>query len=94
MDFEGQKKAERTFKVIIVLFAAVGFIWGYLCQQFSQTMYILGAGFLLSCILTLPPWPIYRLKPMQWQKARNFEEVEESEAKTTPSKSKDKKKKK
>jgi len=68
MDFEGQKKAERTFQVIIILFAAVGFVWGYICQQFSQTVYILGAGFVLSCLLTLPPWPMYRLKPLNWQK--------------------------
>jgi len=68
MDFEGQKKAERTFQIIIVLFAAVGFSWGYICQQFSQTMYILCAGFALSCVLTLPPWPMYRLKPLNWLK--------------------------
>ncbi|ELU05542.1 hypothetical protein CAPTEDRAFT_182747 [Capitella teleta] len=92
MDFEGQKRAERTFQVIIVLFAAVGFVWGYICQQFSQTIYILAAGFLLSCLLTLPPWPMYRLKPLQWQKAR----VEPTEAEVTapPSGSKSNKKKK
>ncbi|CAH1773286.1 unnamed protein product [Owenia fusiformis] len=70
MDYEGQKKAERTFQVIIVLFAIVGFLWGYACQQFSQTVYILGAGFALSCIITLPPWPMYRSNPIQWQKPR------------------------
>ncbi|XP_061162689.1 signal peptidase complex subunit 1-like [Saccostrea cucullata] len=70
MDYEGQKRAEQLFQVIIVLFGVVGFIWGYICQQFSQTMYILLAGFALSCILTLPPWPMFRRKPLQWQKAR------------------------
>ncbi|KAL5016407.1 hypothetical protein ScPMuIL_005996 [Solemya velum] len=44
MDFEGQKKAEKTFQIIILLFGIVGFVWGYICQQFSQTMYILLAG--------------------------------------------------
>lgn len=33
----------------------VGFIWGYICQQFSQTMYILLAGFALSCIVSKTP---------------------------------------
>ncbi|KAK7093652.1 signal peptidase complex subunit 1-like [Littorina saxatilis] len=70
MDFAGQKKAEKTFQLIILLFGAVGFVWGYVCQQFSQTMYILLAGVLLSCILTLPPWPMYRKNPLPWQKAR------------------------
>ncbi|XP_013402880.2 signal peptidase complex subunit 1 [Lingula anatina] len=81
MDFDGQRRAERIFQIIIVLFAAVGFVWGYICQQFSQTMYILGAGFVLSCLLTLPPWPIYRRKPLPWQKARPS--VDEKEGSTS-----------
>ncbi|KAL8571174.1 hypothetical protein ACOMHN_010635 [Nucella lapillus] len=70
MDFAGQKRAERTFQFIILLFGVVGFVWGYICQQFSQTMYILLAGVALSCILTLPPLNMYRKNPLQWQKAR------------------------
>ncbi|ESN90621.1 hypothetical protein HELRODRAFT_127888, partial [Helobdella robusta] len=66
-DFEGQKKAEWFFQIIIVLFSIVGFIWGYICQQFSQTFYIVMAGFVLSCLLTLPPWPMYRRNPLKWQ---------------------------
>ena len=34
------------------LLQAVGFVWGYVCQQFSQTMYILLAGVVLSCIVS------------------------------------------
>jgi len=72
MDFDGQKRAERYFQIIIALFAVVGFAWGYICQQFSQTVYILFAGFILSCLLTLPPWPMYRRKPLKWQPAQHF----------------------
>ncbi|KFM74171.1 Signal peptidase complex subunit 1, partial [Stegodyphus mimosarum] len=54
MDFDGQRKAERIFQTIILVFAAVGLVIGYIFQQFSYTVYILGAGFILSCILTLP----------------------------------------
>lgn len=32
---------------------AVGLIWGYIIQQFSQTVYILGAGFVLACIVSI-----------------------------------------
>ena len=38
--------------VIFTLFQVVGFIWGYICQQFSQTMYILCAGFVLSGLVS------------------------------------------
>ena len=44
--------------------------------------------------LSLPPWPMYRLAPLQWQKARNFDENEDGDSKSIPSKSAPKEKKK
>lgn len=35
-----------------VLVQVVGFMWGYLCQQFAQTIYILGAGCLLAALVS------------------------------------------
>ena len=32
-------------------FQVVGFFWGYYCEQFVQTIYILGAGVLLACLV-------------------------------------------
>ncbi|KAL2740606.1 signal peptidase complex subunit 1 [Vespula squamosa] len=68
MDYDGQARAERLSRVIITLFGVVGLIWGYLIQQFSQTIYILGAGFVMATLITVPPWPMYRRKPLDWQK--------------------------
>ncbi|KAH3818017.1 hypothetical protein DPMN_119604 [Dreissena polymorpha] len=92
MDFVGQKKAEKMFQMIIISFAVVGFIWGYICQQFSQTMYILITGFVISCLLTLPPWSMFRKNPLSWQKARP--EAEEIGSTTTSASAQKSKKKK
>ncbi|XP_022226225.1 signal peptidase complex subunit 1 [Drosophila obscura] len=68
MDFVGQGKAERWSRLIITFFGVVGLIYGAIVQQFSQTVYILGVGFLLSSLITIPPWPFYRNNPLKWQK--------------------------
>lgn len=55
-------------------FQVVGFVWGYICQQFAQTIYILGAGVCLACVvskgvifgiirLSLEPVSIQLVKP-------------------------------
>merc|ERR1712098_555889 len=79
MDFVGQGRAEKLYQIIIVLFGVVGLVWGYTIEQFSQTVYILGAGLLLASLLTIPPWGIYRSKPVKWQEARP--EVSETKSK-------------
>merc|ERR1712119_182801 len=66
MDFEGQKLAERLFQIIVVTFGAVGWLYGYYVQDFFMTVLTLGAGFVLGCLVTLPPWPIYRRYPLKW----------------------------
>ena len=37
--------------VLFCMFQTVGFVWGYICQQFSQTILILFAGFVLACLV-------------------------------------------
>jgi len=81
MDFDGQARAEQLSRIIVVLFGAVGLIWGYIIQQFSQTVYILGAGLALATLLTVPPWWFYRLKPLKWQKARPDPDASDSKSK-------------
>ncbi|KAI5607047.1 signal peptidase complex subunit 1 [Silurus asotus] len=67
MDYKGQKLAEQIFQGVILFSAVVGFIYGLIIEQFGWTVYIMLAGFAVSCLLTLPPWPMYRRNPLSWQ---------------------------
>ncbi|KAG5838309.1 signal peptidase complex subunit 1-like [Anguilla anguilla] len=66
MDYKGQKLAEQIFQGIMLVSAVIGFIYGMIIQQFGWTVYIVLAGFIGSCLLTLPPWPMYRKNPLTW----------------------------
>merc|ERR1712141_114036 len=52
MDYDGQQKAETWSRRIVVLFGLVGLAWGYWIQQFSQTVYILGAGLAFAAMVS------------------------------------------
>ncbi|KAF4093608.1 hypothetical protein AMELA_G00004070 [Ameiurus melas] len=67
MDYKGQKLAEQIFQGVILVSAVIGFIYGLIIEQFGWTVYIMLAGFAVSCLLTLPPWPMYRRNPLTWQ---------------------------
>eukprot|EP00035_Acanthoeca_spectabilis_P022556 m.444424 g.444424 ORF g.444424 m.444424 type:complete len:98 (-) comp19097_c0_seq1:205-498(-) len=66
MDFKGQQKSELLFQYIIVAFSVVGFLWGFVCQQFYQTVCVLGAGVITASLLCLPSWPFYQMHPVAW----------------------------
>ena len=52
-----------------------------LIQEFSQTVFIFGGCLLLSSLLTIPPWGIYRSNPVMWQEARPDVEVSDGKSK-------------
>jgi signal peptidase complex subunit 1 len=55
MDFEGQKLAEIIFHILIISFGAIGWVIGYLRQDFTVVFYwwLVGLGLsVLVCIAT------------------------------------------
>ncbi|KAJ1111597.1 hypothetical protein NDU88_008914 [Pleurodeles waltl] len=86
MDYKGQKLAEQIFQGIIIVSAVIGFVYGYMIEQFGWTVYIVMAGFALSCLLTLPPWPMYRRHPLKWLPAQDSGAEERKSVDKKPSK--------
>ena len=75
MDYQGQGRAEFLYEIIMLLFTFGGAIVAYFSQQFSIALYSHFVGFIISCILCLPPWPIFRRKPIKWQPAIDVDAI-------------------
>ncbi|KAI2801576.1 hypothetical protein RDWZM_006944 [Blomia tropicalis] len=75
MDFDGQKRAETLFELTITTSSVLGFIIGFYFQMFSITVAALGVGFIIASLISIPPWPMFRRKPLPWQKHIPFGDV-------------------
>jgi hypothetical protein len=62
-DYDGQARAENLSRIIVVLFGVVGIGFGWVIQQFSQTVYILGAGLVFAAIVSTRQIEPASLKP-------------------------------
>ena len=79
MDFVGQMHNERTFQIMVVVFGLVGFVVGWLEQNFRWTFLFLAAGGGISAVICLPDWPWWNLHPVEWLPEEEEEEEEEDD---------------
>lgn len=68
MDFDGQKRAEKHFKVIIVIFTIIGTIIALTTQQMRHGVWAILAGMVVSSLITIPSWPCYNKMGLKWHK--------------------------
>eukprot|EP00545_Synedropsis_sp_CCMP1620_P006234 CAMPEP_0119018340 /NCGR_PEP_ID=MMETSP1176-20130426/19121_1 /TAXON_ID=265551 /ORGANISM="Synedropsis recta cf, Strain CCMP1620" /LENGTH=77 /DNA_ID=CAMNT_0006972313 /DNA_START=75 /DNA_END=308 /DNA_ORIENTATION=+ len=66
MDYEGQRLAEILFQWIICSFGAVGWVIGYINQDFYQTFYVWLVAVVISVIICVPDWPFFNRHPVKW----------------------------
>lgn len=66
MDYKGQQLSELIFQIIIVLFGSVGWIYGYMEQDFMIVFQCWVVGVLISVLLCVPDWPFYNRHPVKW----------------------------
>lgn len=71
VDYVGQKYAELCMNITLVLFAVLGWVAGFILQDFLVTLGILGLGVLLSTLLYVPDWPFWNTNPVRWRKSKS-----------------------
>ncbi len=66
IDFKGQKLAESYYTLILSVGAILSFIIGFIKQDLKITFYSFGFFILLTLIVVLPPYKIYKKNPITW----------------------------
>ncbi|KAG8365910.1 hypothetical protein BUALT_Bualt17G0021100 [Buddleja alternifolia] len=66
MDWQGQKLAEHLMQLMLVCFAVVAFIAGYVLGSFQTMFLIYTAGVVLTSLVTVPNWPFFNRHPLKW----------------------------
>lgn len=86
VDFEGQKFVETFTVSVVSSTASVGFVLGYLLQDYDLMRNLIFAGIVASVVVTLPSWPFLKRNPIEWREiddehpsAKEEEEEEEDE---------------
>jgi signal peptidase complex subunit 1 len=67
-DFEGQRKAERIYQVLITFACFLGFLVSIWTRQFMYTGYAALYSTCFAIVLVLFPWPFYKKSPLKWAK--------------------------
>ena len=67
-DFEGQKLAEKLYKIILILSLIIAMGVSYSTQHLCHGVYIMIGGLVSSIILCIPSWPMYNRNHLNWLK--------------------------
>ena len=85
VDYHGQKNIEKIMRLMLSQYGLLAIMWGYASQQYSQAVYFLAFWVVITAIMTLPPWPMYRSAndagEYKWQKPRTLIKMKEFKSK-------------
>ncbi|GAA0139548.1 hypothetical protein Leryth_016338 [Lithospermum erythrorhizon] len=92
MDWQGQKLVEQLMQILLVCFAVVAFVVGYVLGSFQTMRLIYAGGVVFTTLLTAPGWPFFNRRPLSWLEPSEAEKHPKPEPVTSISKKKSTKK--
>ncbi|RMZ83606.1 hypothetical protein DV738_g900, partial [Chaetothyriales sp. CBS 135597] len=66
MDFHGQRLVEIISNSLLIGFSAIALLVGFVKQDIHLSLWIGLAGFVLTLLVVVPPWPIFNQHPEPW----------------------------
>lgn len=92
MDWQGQKLAEQLMQIMLLTFAVVAFVTGYIFGSFEIVLLIYSGGLALTALVTVPDWPWYNRHPLKWLDPSEVENHPKPQSASTTTKRKASKK--
>ncbi|KAJ6430298.1 hypothetical protein OIU84_021658 [Salix udensis] len=94
MDWQGQKVVELWMQVMLLVFAVVAFVTGYITASFRTMMLIYAGGVVFTSLVTVPNWPFFNRHPLKWLDPSEAEKHPKPQPQAVASKDKKKSSKK
>ncbi|XVE92149.1 hypothetical protein REPUB_Repub01dG0072300 [Reevesia pubescens] len=66
MDWQGQKLAEQIMQIMLLVFAVISFVAGYVLGSFQMMILVYAGGVTLTTLITVPNWPFFNRNPLNW----------------------------
>ncbi|KAF3629402.1 putative signal peptidase complex subunit 1 [Capsicum annuum] len=66
MDWQGQKLVEQLMQILLVSFAVVAFLTGYVLGSFQTMLLTYAGGVVFTALVTIPNWPFFNRNPLNW----------------------------
>ncbi|GAA0177280.1 protease [Lithospermum erythrorhizon] len=92
MDWQGQKVVEQLMQILLLCFAVVAFVAGYVLGSFQTMMLVYAGGVVFTCLLTVPNWSFFNRHPLKWLEPSEAEKHPKPEHVSSSSKKKNSKK--
>ncbi|XP_022775647.1 probable signal peptidase complex subunit 1 [Durio zibethinus] len=66
MDWQGQKLAEQIMQIMLLGFAMIAFVAGYVLGSFQMMILLYAGGVTLTTLITVPNWRFFNRHPLNW----------------------------
>lgn len=68
IEFEGQRRSEIIYKVILTVYLVVSILVSFVTQRLKDGVFIMAGGLILSVLLCVSAWPMYKRHRYKWLK--------------------------
>jgi signal peptidase complex subunit 1 len=66
IDFDGQRRAEVVATLLLAITGLLAFNIGYTLQDIQKAVYVGLGGTLVTFLIVVPAWPMWKKNPVKW----------------------------